>query len=61
VKPELEKLRGMRILCVYGEKEKDTLCRALDPQLATPVREPGSHHFAGHYKNIADVILDATR
>jgi type IV secretory pathway VirJ component len=57
VKPELEKLRGSRILCVYGEKEKDSLCRALDPQLATPVREPGSHHFAGRYKSIADVIL----
>ena len=61
VKPELEKLRGMRVLCVYGEKEKDTLCRALDPQLATAVREPGSHHFAGRYNNIADVILDAAR
>jgi len=59
VKPELEKLRGTHILCVYGEKEKDTLCRALDPQLATAVREPGSHHFAGRYNNIADVILDA--
>ena len=59
VAPELEKLRGMRILCVYGEKEKDTLCRSLDPQLATAVREPGSHHFAGRYNNIADVILNA--
>ncbi|HEX7192591.1 MAG TPA: AcvB/VirJ family lysyl-phosphatidylglycerol hydrolase [Thermoanaerobaculia bacterium] len=59
VKPELEKLRGSRILCVYGEKEKNTLCRALDPQLATAVREPGSHHFAGRYDNIADVILES--
>ena len=59
VKPELEKLRGSRILCVYGEKEKDSLCRTLDPQLATAVREPGSHHFAGHYASIADVILQS--
>jgi type IV secretory pathway VirJ component len=59
VKPELEKLRGTRILCVYGEKEKDSLCRTLDPQLATAVREPGSHHFAGRYTSIADVILGA--
>lgn len=59
VKPELEKLRGTRVLCVYGEKEKDTLCRALDPQLATAVREPGSHHFGGRYSNIADVILES--
>jgi len=59
VKPELEKLRGSRILCVYGEKEKNTLCRALDTQLVTAVREPGSHHFAGRYNSVADVILGA--
>jgi type IV secretory pathway VirJ component len=57
VKPELEKLRGMRLLCVYGAKEKDSLCPSLDPQVATSVREPGSHHFAGRYTDVADVIL----
>ena len=59
VAPEVEKLRGLRILCVYGEKEKNSLCRSLDPTLATVVREPGSHHFAGKYTNIADEILAA--
>lgn len=57
VKPELEKLRGMPLLCVYGEKEKDSLCRDLDPKLIAIERQPGSHHFAGRYSEIADVIL----
>jgi type IV secretory pathway VirJ component len=57
VMPELEKLRGMPLLCVYGEKEKDSLCPALDARLATIVREPGSHHFAGRYEAVADAIL----
>lgn len=59
VQPELEKLRGMRILCVYGEKEKSSLCRTLDPDLAIAIRTPGSHHFAGKYGSIADEILAA--
>lgn len=57
VLPEMQKLHGYRILCFYGEKEKDSLCHALDPQLATMIREPGSHHFAGNYGGIADEIL----
>ncbi len=61
VRPEVEKLRGQRILCVYGEKEKDSLCRSLDPTLATPIRTKGAHHFAGHYKAIAEAIVRAAQ
>jgi type IV secretory pathway VirJ component len=57
VKPELEKLRGMNILCVYGEKEKTSLCHQLEPGLAKVLREPGGHHFAGKYHDIADAII----
>lgn len=56
VKPELEKLRGMNILCVYGEREKDSLCHQLEPSFATILREPGGHHFAGKYRDIAEAI-----
>lgn len=59
VLPEVEKLGDYRLLCFYGEKEKDSLCHALDPQRFTIVRERGSHHFAGNYTGIADVILHA--
>ncbi len=59
VLPEMQKLRGYRILCFYGEKEKNSLCHALDPQMTTIIRERGSHHFAGNYGGIADAILRA--
>lgn len=59
VLPEVQKLRGYRLLCFYGEKEKGSLCHALDPRMATIIRERGSHHFAGNYSGIADAILRA--
>lgn len=57
VAPEVEKLRGETVLCFFGEKEKNSLCRQLDPSLVTAVREPGSHHFGGNYRGIAETIL----
>ena len=35
VRPEVEKLRGMPILCIHGEDESDSLCPKLDAGLAT--------------------------
>ena len=57
VLPELEKLRGDHILCVYGEKEKDSLCPRLDPSHFKIFREPGGHHFGGQYHDVASLIL----
>ena len=60
VLPEVQKLRGSNVLCVYGEKESDSLC----PQLAGSfkvIREPGGHHFAGRYREVGDLILSAAR
>ncbi|HXH92650.1 MAG TPA: AcvB/VirJ family lysyl-phosphatidylglycerol hydrolase [Thermoanaerobaculia bacterium] len=57
VKPDVEKLRGQNVLCIFGAKEKDSLCHQLDPRAFKIVAEPGGHHFAGKYRDIADVIL----
>lgn len=57
VKPEVEKLRGMNVICVYGEKEKDSLCHMLDPKIFTILREPGGHHFGGKYHDIGEAII----
>ncbi len=57
VKPEVEKLRGQNVLCVFGTKEKDSLCHLLDHRAFKIVEEPGGHHFAGKYRDIADIIL----
>lgn len=57
--PELERLRGQRILCVYGTTEKDTPCRGADPTLLTAVARAGDHHLGGDYAALAQLILDA--
>jgi type IV secretory pathway VirJ component len=57
VKPEVEKLRGQNVLCIFGAKEKDSLCHVLDRTAFKIVAEPGGHHFAGKYRDIADIIL----
>jgi type IV secretory pathway VirJ component len=58
VLPEVEKLRAQRILCVWGEKESDSLCPLLGAGLAMSLKTKGSHHFAGNYRGIADAIVD---
>lgn len=57
VRPEVEKLRGQNVLCVFGAKESDSLCPSLDPQAFTILREPGGHHFDGRYDEIGAAIL----
>jgi type IV secretory pathway VirJ component len=47
VAPELERLRGTRILCVYGDDEKDSACRGIDRTLAIPVERDGAHRIYG--------------
>ncbi|OGP82123.1 MAG: hypothetical protein A2Y95_01725 [Deltaproteobacteria bacterium RBG_13_65_10] len=55
--PEVQKLRGKKILCFYGIKEKDSLCPALDKDLAKSYGMPGAHHLGGKYGELAKIIL----
>ena len=57
VQPEVEKLRGKKILCVYGADETDSVCPRLPAGLARLDKRPGGHHFGGDYQAIADRIL----
>jgi len=59
VRPEVEKLRGLPLLCFFGVDESDSLCRGLDPGLARCIPLGGGHHFGGDYQGIAAAILDA--
>lgn len=59
VLPEVEKLRGVPLLCIAGEDESDSLCRKLDPELATTVILKGGHHFGGDYADLSRIILKA--
>ena len=55
VLPEVEKLKGVRILCFYGEEESHSLCKKLD--VGKIISLKGGHHFGGDYEAIAGTIL----
>jgi type IV secretory pathway VirJ component len=57
--PEIARLHGLRVLCVYGTDETDSACPDLPRGLATLVVMPGGHHFEGAYRDIAARILRA--
>jgi type IV secretory pathway VirJ component len=53
IRPELERLRGLNMACVYGHDESESLCRGVDSTLVYPMVRPGKHHFDGDYRAIA--------
>jgi type IV secretory pathway VirJ component len=60
VRPELETLRGLPLLCSYGEAEEKSLCRELDPSLAHIHPRPGNHIVGKNYGKIVEEILQLT-
>jgi type IV secretory pathway VirJ component len=59
VQPEIAKLAGRKVLCIYGSDEPDPLCPALDRSQVDVVAAPGGHHFGGDYKDLAARIVRA--
>ncbi len=57
--PLVRQLRGMRLVCVHGEDEDDSLCDVLGSGAAIDVKTAGGHHFGGRYAEIARTILAA--
>ena len=57
--PEVERLRGMNLLCIYGADEKDSGCRDAPAGLMKEVVRNGGHHFDSDYKAIGDIVYDA--
>jgi type IV secretory pathway VirJ component len=61
VAPAIAKLKGARVLCIYGAQEKDNLCRQLPKGLVTLVQVPGDHGFGGQdAPQLADRFLVET-
>jgi type IV secretory pathway VirJ component len=59
--PEVNRVTGMPVLCIYGEDEHDSLCPKLDPKKFNVVKVKGGHHFDGNYTGLADDILAAAK
>ena len=57
--PELEALKSVPMLCVYGKQEKESLCRSAPPGLMTVVARNGQHHFDGNYTALGDIVYTA--
>jgi type IV secretory pathway VirJ component len=57
--PEIDKIEGTPVLCVYGADESDSLCPKLDAHKVTIVKLKGGHHFDGNYAGLARTILAA--
>lgn len=62
VLPEVEKLRGLRMLCVLGSADRHSLCRSLPADLARVETTTGGHRVPGREgSEIAALILAAAR
>jgi len=59
--PEVNRITGVPVLCIYGEDEHDSLCPKLDPAKFNIVKVKGGHHFDGNYAALADDILAAAK
>jgi type IV secretory pathway VirJ component len=59
--PEVNRITGMPVLCVYGEDEHDSLCPQLDPKKFMIVKVKGGHHFDGNYAGLAQEIISAAK
>ena len=57
VQPEIEKLRGVRMLCFAGDEDKEAICGRLDPGLVRPVALEGGHRIGNHFEPVGEAIL----
>jgi type IV secretory pathway VirJ component len=60
VRPELDRLHGVPLLCVRGAEEHNSLCESLSPQVAEVATRPGGHRIPGREgSEVVDLILAA--
>ncbi len=57
--PQVDSIHGPEVLCFYGTKEKESLCRQHLPPYVTVYPRNGGHHLDGNYDAIGDLILKA--
>lgn len=61
-RPELERIRGTPLLCLYGDGEKTSICPSLDAGLARVARHNGGHVLDnGSGAAVAAVVLETLR
>ncbi|MGV8959348.1 MAG: virulence factor family protein [Stenotrophomonas sp.] len=61
IEPVLAGLQPVRVQCIFGAAEKDSLCRELRGRIAEVVERPGGHHFDRDPVKLAQIIQDGWR
>jgi type IV secretory pathway VirJ component len=57
VLPELQKLSANKVLCFYGQEERNSVCKSLKQTFVQQIELKGGHHFDNDYKPIAERIV----
>ena len=55
--PEIKKIKGPHIVCIYGEEENSDACSKLKETGVEVIALPGDHHFDGHYRRLTELVL----
>ncbi|MBI3951150.1 MAG: virulence factor family protein [Acidobacteria bacterium] len=55
--PEVEKLKGVRLFCFYGEDDEDAICKDLDSKRVKIIPLEGGHRIGRDYEPLAEAIL----
>ncbi|HET7831329.1 MAG TPA: AcvB/VirJ family lysyl-phosphatidylglycerol hydrolase [Gallionella sp.] len=61
VVPEVQKLKGVKVLCIYGADESGSACLSLNRNDFGIIEMTGGHHFGGDYERLANIILEHAR
>ena len=56
VKDAVAHLDPLKVLCLYGKKEEDSLCRIPGMPNINAIELEGGHHFGGEYEDLAAII-----
>lgn len=57
--PQLHAVKDVRIACIHGEDEDESLCDVLPQGYAIDIETSGGHHLGGRYAEVARMILGA--
>ena len=57
VRPELEKLNGIKRLCLYGGEDENSACPHFAAMGVISEKRPGDHHVDEDYQGVAQRIL----